>query len=56
LKLKHFKSAAKVGRVVMAFIKDMKNDTVKELAEKERAGEQFSAVVDEWTSNRNRQA
>jgi hypothetical protein len=56
LKLKHFKSAAKVGRVVMAFIEDMKIDTRKELAEKERAGERFSAVVDEWTSNRNRQA
>jgi hypothetical protein len=40
----------------MAFIEDMKIDTRKELAEKERAGERFSAVVDEWTSNRNRQA
>ncbi len=55
LKLKLFKSASKVGCVVMAFIEDMKKDTRKELTNWEKEGVRFSAVADEWTSNCNRQ-
>jgi hypothetical protein len=54
LKLKHFKSAATVGKVVKEFILAMKEDTKKELASLERKGMRFSVVADEWTSKRNR--
>jgi hypothetical protein len=55
MRLKHYKSASKVGEVVKNFIVNMKMETREELAKMEREGIRFSAVADEWTSNRNRQ-
>lgn len=55
MRLKHYKSASKVGEVVKNFIVNMKRETREELAKMEREGIRFSAVADEWTSNRNRQ-
>ncbi len=55
MRLKHYKSASKVGEVVKNFIVNMKRETREELAKVEREGIRFSAVADEWTSNRNRQ-
>jgi predicted CopG family antitoxin len=49
MKLKHYKSATK------DFIVNMKREIWEELSKMEREGTQFSAVVDEWTSNRNMQ-
>jgi hypothetical protein len=54
MRLKHFKSAGAVGKIVMEHIAKMKEDTKKDLAEQLKAGERLSVIADEWTSIRNR--
>jgi hypothetical protein len=54
-KLKHYKSAVKVGEVVKNFIVNMQSETREELFKMEREGTRFSAVAYKWTSNQNRQ-
>jgi hypothetical protein len=45
MRLKHYKSASKVGEVVKEFIVNMKSETREELAKMEREGIRFSAVA-----------
>jgi hypothetical protein len=54
MRIKHFQAHSTVAKVVMDFIKKMKEDTQKKLAEQFNAGERYSVIADEWTSIRNR--
>jgi hypothetical protein len=52
-KLKHYKSAVKVGEVMKNLIVNMKSETREELFKMEREGTRFSAVAYKWTSYQN---